>query len=286
MTISVIILTFNSEATIASTLDSAGEISDDIHVVDSYSTDKTLEIAKSFCVHVVQHEFENYGHQRNWAIDNLPLKHGWELHLDADEKLTKKLIKELTVLRNDFPDDISGYFIPRLVQFLDRPIRHGGMYPIWHLRLFRRGVGRCEDRSYDQHFFVTSGKTSKLSNPMIDDNKMELSNWVSRHNRWADAEADEVMCPTETGVVSGEISGNPIQKKRALRGSYYQSPMFFRAFLLFFYRYIIRFGFLDGKEGLVFFVLQTFWFRFLIDAKLFERKYIRQKGKDDVEAST
>ena len=276
MSISVVILSFNSEETIAATLQSACRVSDDVHIVDSFSTDKTLEIARRYGTNIVQHEFENYGVQRNWAIVTLPLKYDWQLHLDADERLSEGLVEELNNLKSSFPDNVVGYCIPRLVHFLGRPIRYGGMYPIWHMRLFRSGVGGCENRRYDQHFYV-KGPTCRLTQPMIDDHRMSLGEWVARHNRWADAEVDELLNPGTTQVITGQISGNPVEKKRALRGFYNKLPLFFRAFILFLYRYIFRLGFLDGREGLIFFVLQTFWFRFLVDAKLFERRLLKAK---------
>jgi hypothetical protein len=106
---------------------------------------------------------------------------------------------------------------------------------------------------------------------MIDDIRISLGEWTNRHNRWADAEVDELLAPTH-GVIAGDKSGDPVAEKRAQRGYYYRQPLFLRALLLFLYRYIWKRGFLDGREGLIFYVLQTFWFRFLVDAKLYERR--------------
>lgn len=276
MALSVIILTFNAEATIGATLASAALVSDDIHVVDSGSTDRTLEIVAARGARVTAHPFESYGAQRNWAIDHLPLRHGWELHLDADERLTDGLAKEIGALAaGGFAGAVEGYFIPRLVHFLGHPIRHGGMYPIYHMRLFKHGRGRCESRRYDQHF-LCDGPTARLAHPMIDDIRMPLAEWVTRHNRWAEAEADEIeasqgRATPEAGRVVPRLGGNPIERKRALRGGYNRMPPLLRAFMLFAYRYVFRLGFLDGRAGLIFFVLQTLWFRFLVDAKLYER---------------
>ena len=270
--LSVIVLTFNSEATIGATLASARRVSDDLHVVDSGSTDRTLEIAAQHGAQIAKHPFESYGAQRNWAIDNLPVRHPWELHLDADERLTEPLIAAIEALKaGGFAGPAVGYFIPRLVHFLGQPIRHGGMYPIWHMRLFRHGRGRCEARRYDQHFFV-DGPTGRIAHPMIDDIRMKLGEWVVRHNRWADAEAEELVAGGNATGVTPRLGGNPVERKRALRGTYNRLPRFRRALLLFLYRYVVRLGFLDGRAGLVFFVLQTFWFRFLVDAKLYERE--------------
>lgn len=269
MSLSVIILTFNAQATIAATLASAAEVSDDIHVVDSGSTDRTLAILAEHGIEAMSHPFDDYGKQRNWAIDNLPLKYGWQLHLDADERLTPELAGKIKALKGSFPADVDGYFIPRLMYFLGRPIRHGGMYPIWHMRLFRSGKARCEDRRYDQHFRC-EGATAQIDAPMIDDIRMTLSDWTVRHNRWSDAEVTEFLNPGGSGVIAGRFYGNPIERKRAQRAGYNRAPMFLRALGLFFYRYVLRLGFLDGMPGLIFFVLQTFWFRFLVDAKIYE----------------
>lgn len=280
MQISVVILTFNSAANLAATLDSARHVSDDIHVVDSFSEDETVTIAKAVGAKVTQHAFETYGDQRNWAMANLDLTGDWELHLDADERLSPELVSEIKTLNAGDGATIEGYFVPRLVHFMGRPLRHGGMYPIWHMRLFKRGQGRCEERLYDQHFFV-AGPTARLKHPMIDDIRQPLAEWTARHNRWADAEARQLTGggPEDTGITP-QLGGNPIEQKRRLRSLYESCPLFWRAFTLFLYRYFIRLGFLDGKEGLIFYVLQTFWFRFLIDAKIYESRQ-QQKSRPD-----
>jgi hypothetical protein len=258
MPISVVILSFNSAATLPQTLAAAKLVSDDVHVVDSFSSDETAELARAAGAEVVQHAFERYDKQRNWAIENLPLKHGWELHLDADERLTP---------------EIDGYMIPRLIHFLGAPIRHGGMYPNWHLRLFRRGVGRCEQRRYDQHFLLPQGgSTARLTEPMIDDMRMTLDEWTRRHLRWAEAQAAMAVEGGGEGEIAGRWIGSPIERKRALRRFYGRAPLLLRPFLLFAYRYLLRLGFLDGVPGLIFFALQTFWFHFFVDARIYERR--------------
>lgn len=278
MSLSVVILTFNSSKTIAATVRSAARLSDDVHVVDSFSQDDTREIARALGAHVTEHAFEDYGRQRNWAIENLPLAHPWELHLDADERLSADLEQELKALqRTGFPEDIDGYHIPRLVHFHGRPLRHGGMYPIWHMRLFRHGRGRCELRNYDQHFHV-DGTTARLSAPMIDDIRMPLGEWTERHNRWADAEVRQFLGENDDqSLVQARRDGSPIERQRANRALYDRAPLLLRPFLLFFYRYVLRLGFLDGRNGLIFYVLQSFWFRFLIDAKVYEARQSRSQ---------
>jgi glycosyltransferase involved in cell wall biosynthesis len=277
MDISVIILAYNSEAIIRDTLAAAARISDDIHVVDSFSTDRTIEICKASGVIVTQRSFINYAEQRNWAISNLPLRHSWQLHLDADEILTSDLVIEIETLNDNWPKGIDGFFIPRLIRFLGRDLRHGGYYPIYHMRLFRSGHGQVEDRLYDQHF-VLNGTSGSLTNPFIDDHRMSLNEWIQRHNRWSDFEVADLLQTFPGSTIAGNAKGNPIERARARKNTYYRAPMFLRAFMLFFYRYIIRGGFLDGVPGLIYCVLQSFWFRFLVDAKLYERKKTKSQG--------
>jgi glycosyltransferase involved in cell wall biosynthesis len=272
----VILLSFNSEDTLGATLSRASEVAEEIFVVDSFSSDGTVALAESYGARVVRHAFENYGAQRNWAIDNLPIQTAWQLHLDADEVMDAELLAAIQSLPDE--PEHSGYFVPRYVKFLGRVLRHGGMSPTWHLRLFRSGAGRCEDRKYDQHFIQLSGTTGQLAGAMVDDIAMSLSEWTARHNRWADGEVAELDAANSGNAESGRLvadsKGNPAQRKRALRQKYNKLPLFVRPFLLFGYRFFFKLGFLDGTEGFIFWVLQTFWFRFLIDAKVWEKRNI------------
>lgn len=267
----VVVLSYNSEETLGATLSRAKLVADEIFVVDSFSSDGTVALARQAGATVVEHSFENYGAQRNWAIDNLPITRPWQLHLDADEWMDDRLVASILAL----PDEpaYDGYFLPRYIRFLGRVLRHGGMNPTWHLRLFKTGVGRCEDRKYDQHFLLTSGTTGQLTGIMVDDIRMSLSEWTARHNRWADGEVAELDAAETAGRLQPDARGNPAQKKRYLRQKYNQLPLFLRPFALFLYRYFFRLGFLDGTEGFIFWVLQTFWFRFLVDAKIWEKRH-------------
>jgi glycosyltransferase involved in cell wall biosynthesis len=271
----VIVLSFNSEDTLGATLEQARLVSDEIFVVDSFSKDRTIEIARASDAEVVQHLFEHYGAQRNWAIDSLPITRAWQLHLDADEVMDPKLVQAIQSLPEE--PEHSGYFIARYVRFLGRVLRHGGMSPTWHMRLFRSGIGQCEARKYDQHFFLKSGTSGRLTGEIIDDIRMPLSEWTARHNRWADGEVAEQLAGATDGRIKPNAYGNPVERKRFLRQRYNRLPLFVRPFALFLYRYIFRLGFLDGVEGFIFWVLQTFWFRFLVDAKIWEKRRLSQE---------
>ena len=274
--LNVIVLTLNEEINLPKCLDSIAPLGSDVFVVDSGSTDQTVEIAKSSGAVVVEHPFENYGAQRNWAQANLPLKSEWALHLDADEFLTPELRSSIAQALGHAKDDVNGFLLRRRTVFMGRWIKHGGHYPSYHARLYRRDKGHCEDRLYDQHF-VVEGKVEKLPGDMIDTTP-DLSDWTLRHVKWAAKEAEEQMLAgTATGRLEGRLTGTPIEKKRWLRDRVYgKTPLLARPLLYFLYRYFLRLGFLDGREGLIFHFLQGFWYRFQVDAYIHEQRLREQ----------
>jgi glycosyltransferase involved in cell wall biosynthesis len=271
--VSVIVLAYNEEANLPDCLASLKYLDCEVLVVDSGSTDATREIARQAGAAIFEHPFETYGAQRNWAQGHLPLAADWVLHIDSDERLTPELVAEINGVLLNLPPDVDGFLFRKRTFFMGRWIRHGGHYPSYHLRLFRKDRGGCEERLYDQHY-VVSGKVRKLEHDYVDVLTSDLSVWSARHVRWAELEAREIAEGYDPeGRVKASPFGNPIARRRWLReGLYWKLPLFLRAFLYWFYRYFLRLGFLDGKEGMIFHFLQGFWFRFLIDAKLVEMK--------------
>lgn len=269
--VSVVVLAYNEEANLPDCLASLQGLDCEIFVVDSGSVDRTREIARQAGAAIFEHPFDTYGTQRNWAQHNLPLASEWVLHLDSDERLTPELVAEINDILRDPPPGVDGFLFRKRTYFLGRWIKHGGHYPSFHLRLFRKQCGGCEERLYDQHY-VVRGCIRKLRHDYIDVLTSDLSAWSTRHVRWAELEAREIAEGHESkGRVEASALGNPIERRRWLReGVYWRMPLFLRAFFYWFYRYVLRLGFLDGKEGMIFHFLQGFWFRFLIDAKLFE----------------
>ena len=292
--ISVIILTYNEEIHIERLLKNIADWASEIFIVDSYSSDKTLEIAKKYGVKIVQHKFENQAQQFNWALDNLDIKNEWILRLDADEYLTEELKKEIAeilfnIRTSDVPNingnvrtsdvqNINGFYIKRRVYFMGHWIRHGGYYPTWLLRLFRKEKARSEQREMDEHIVLLEGSAGKLKNDFVDDNKKDLEFWTDKHNKFSSREVNEILrtsdvgrrtCPTSDVQ---KLDGQAARKRWLKNNFYYRLPLFFRACLYFIYRYFIRLGFLDGKEGLIFHFLHAFWYRFLVDAKIYETK--------------
>jgi glycosyltransferase involved in cell wall biosynthesis len=281
--IAAVVLTHNEERNLPDCLASLAGWVREIFVVDSGSTDGTLAIARKAGATVLQHSFEHYGAQRNWAIDNLPITAPWTLHIDADERITPELCESITAALARQPSSsgqTDGFLISRRTMFMGRWIRHGGHYPAWHLRLIRTGAGRCEDRLYDQHFYV-SGAVQKLQGDLIDTLTPDLATFTARHLRWAALEAAEhEEAPNAIGRIRGRLAtDNAIERRRWLRDWYARLPLFVRPTAYFLYRYVVRLGFLDGRAGLVFHVLQGFWFRFLVDALILERRVRRGEGR-------
>ena len=273
--LSVIILTLNEAQNLPDCLCSVAALGCEVFVVDSGSVDGTQQIARTAGAQVVEHPFANYAAQRNWAQDHLPLAGEWVLHLDADERLTPELCVEICQLLDHANRQelaaYNGFMLSKRTIFMNRWIKHGGHYPSYHLRLFRRASGRCETRLYDQHF-VVDGKCGRLQNDYLDILCTDLDTWLRRHMRWADLEARELLLPQEsqsTSQVRADPFGNPIEQKRWLRNRlYHRAPLYWRAVFYWVYRYVFRLGFLDGKAGFIFHFLQGLWFRLLVDIKL------------------
>jgi glycosyltransferase involved in cell wall biosynthesis len=270
--LSVIILTYNEEKNIEPCIGSVYGWVDEIFVVDSFSTDKTIEIVRNYSDKVFQHPFQNYAQQSNWAQENLPLSNDWVMHLDADERISLGLRDELIRIFS-LPIEEDGFIVPRKTIFRGTWIRHGGHYPVYHLRVFKKSKGRSEERLYDQHYIV-DGKIRMLRAEIINIIEADLKSWKEMHRRWAELEAREVLSNEHGKEIIGS-SGNPIQKRRWLRyGIYYKLPLYIRVCMYFFYRYIIRLGFLDGREGLSFHFYQGFWYRWLVDSNIGRKKAV------------
>lgn len=278
--LTAIVLTFNEEKNIEECLQSLQPLNADIFILDSGSTDRTLEICRRFTSNIFDHPFTNYGAQRNWALQNLPFNTEWVINVDADHRVTEGLAQELNdILSKPVAEDINGFLVSRRTMFMNKWIKHGGHYPTYHAIIFKKGFGSCEDKLYDQHFKI-EGKTVILKNDIIDIITDSLNTFTARHNKWSDLEAQHQFFKQDEETqnnISGSLTGNPIQKRRYIKSVYEKFPLFVRPFIYYFIRYFIRLGFLDGKEGLIFHFLQGFWFRFLVDAKIYELRKQQKK---------
>ena len=277
----VLILTRDEEKNMGDCLRSVAWASE-IFVVDSQSTDRTAEIAKSLGSQVFVHPFEGYGAQRNWALENLPFSSEWVLMLDADERVPTALAAEIAeVVRNDGKGNAGFYLVPRFL-FLGRWLRYGGLYPTWLLRLFKRHHVRFEERPVNEHA-ILNGTAGQLQNPFDHCDNRPLAEWIVKHNRYSDLEAEEYLQEVVgrgfQTAIGARLWGTQAERKRWIKLRLWnQCPLLIRPFLFFFRNYFFKGGFLDGRAGFIYHVLWSFSHQFLISAKIIERQGVVKSG--------
>lgn len=264
-------------------------IADRILVIDSGSTDNTVAIAQEHGAEVLFHPFVTQAKQFNWALDQLPEDTEWIFRLDADEIVSPELALSLKHTLPRLPATVAGASIVRRMAFLRRPIHWGGVFPVRITRVLSYGRGRSEDRWMDEHILL-DGQEACLEGELLDDNLNPLGWWIDKHNAYASREVVDILnqeygfMPRETpaNLRGGQQAGI---KRWIKENIYWRLPGGFRAFAYFSYRYFIRLGFLDGKEGIAFHVLQGFWYRYLVDIKLNEVKTHIKNRDVDVETA-
>jgi len=280
MKVLAIVLTYNEALHLPRCLKSLEGVVDRVLVVDSFSNDETEEVARSHGAEFLQNPFVNQALQFNWGLTHVSGNPDWILRIDADEYLTPALAEEVRARLPGLGLDIDGVTFARRMTFQGRLIRFGGVFPVRVVRLFRFGRGECENRWMDEHIRV-EGKTLDFDGELVDDNLNSLTWWTDKHNRYASREAVEMLSArygfAAQEVGSGYSSGTQASFKRSLKQHVYvKLPGGIRALLYFFYRYVVRLGFLDGRAGFAFHVLQGFWYRYLVDAKVDEvERYMR-----------
>jgi len=268
---SIYILTYNEEIDIAACIESA-MLSDDIIVVDSYSSDRTIEIAQRYPVRIVQHEFESHGRQRTWMLKELPTKHEWVYILEADERMTPQLFNEC--LQAIESQKFLAYYVAERVIFLGSWIRRSTQYPRYQMRLFRK----------DKVWFTDYGHTER---EVCDDPagflqetyphytcSKGLSRWIDKHNRYSTDEAAETLHQLRKGSVNLRdlfFGHTEVDRRRALKDLSLRLP--FRPLLRFIYMYFLLGGILDGPSGFAWCTLQAFY-EYLILLKVWELQNI------------
>lgn len=274
--LAVVVLTYNEEKNLPHCLASVAGWVDETFVVDSGSTDHTVEIANHYGASVATHPFESHARQWNWALQNLPLRNAWILGLDADQRVTAELRHELQQLMAcpaTLDDGPAGYFIKRKNIFRGRWIKYGGYYPKYLLKLFRRHEVWVDERDLVDHHFRVHGEVAMLQHDLEESNHNEadISVWIEKHCRYAARQAQEEMSRARHNVKTGIIKalrGSPDDRVQWLKRYWRMCPLYVRPLLYFLYRYVGRLGFLDGKAGFTFHFLQAFWYRLLVDIKL------------------
>jgi glycosyltransferase involved in cell wall biosynthesis len=281
-TLAVLILTANEEKNIGKCVRSILPLTNRIFVVDSGSTDGTVALCRELGVTVAERAWTTYADQFNWGLDHCDFGTDWVMRMDADEELLPELVDALRGFLAQPEPDVSGVYIRRRVYFMGRWIRHGSYYPTWLLRVFRNGVGRCEALWMDEHIVLSRGRSIEIAADIIDKNNKDLTFWTDKHNKYASREVRDIVerrRDASDGVLESGLGQGQASRRRWLKDNVYsRMPLFVRPFLYFFYRYFVRLGFLDGREGLIFHFLQGFWYRFLVDAKLYEWR--RTHGRD------
>lgn len=284
--ISVIIPTRNEEKNLPACLASVAW-ANEVFVVDSSSADRTAEIARAAGANVVDFHYVPGGpRKKNWALDNLPLRHEWVLLLDADERITPELAQEIGRLFAPGAPSCDGYYLNRKQVFLGTWLRHGGNYPSWNLRLLRRDAGRYErlgteglasagDVEVHEHIVLT-GKAGYLAEPMLHEDDKGLAEFIDRHNRYSTWDArmrGELARHGAVDSIPARWHGGPVERKRFLKKIWIHLPM--RPLLRFLYMYVLRAGFLDGRAGWLYACFKAIQ-EFHISAKMYEEQWRAQ----------
>jgi glycosyltransferase involved in cell wall biosynthesis len=262
--VAIIILTLNEEANIGVCLKSVCGWARQVFVLDSFSTDDTVAIARRFDCQVVQHAYSVEFAQRNWALDNLPIETEWIFYLDADEWMTTELKEEIEAVIRANPSE-NGFLLRWRFIWMGRWVKRG-YYPKWLLRLVRRETARWEQREVNPHLIVT-GPTGRLENDFIHDNQKGIADWTAKHIVYAKREAEQLLKRgTQSECLNARFWGTQSQRVRWLRLNVYDRlPPLVRPMLYFFYRLILRGGFLDGWRAIIYHFLHALWCPLLID---------------------
>jgi glycosyltransferase involved in cell wall biosynthesis len=270
--LSVVILTFNEEDNIENCLKSLSNWNVEIFVLDSYSTDRTVEIAKRYTSNIFHNRYEGHAQQWDYALRNLNIPTEWIFAMDADFRMTEKLKRAIDI-ELATSCDTNGYYVRHKQIFRGKFIRFGTIYPRYWLRLFRKGTASVDSNDLvDLHFYV-QGATKRIEYDVVEDNAKErdIGFWVTKQCKFAKKQAIEELKRRQSSAsfpVKPTLLGTPDQKTLWLKKYWYQMPLYIRPFLYFFYRYIVRLGFLDGKQGFIYHFTQAFLYRLIVDIEL------------------
>lgn len=274
--LTVMILTFNEELHIARAIESVASISSRIVVIDSHSTDRTIEIARAKGAIVLQNKFVTQAQQFQWALENVAVETPWIMRLDADEVISRELASEISTRLPELPTTVVGVHLRRRHVWMGRWVRHGGRYPVVMLRIWRTGCGRVEDRMMDEHVLVSGGETITFASDFSDENLNDIGFFIEKHNRYATREAIEII-DRRIGFLARDNDPGVHRKSAMTRTRHWirdnfhaRLPFTITAPAYFVWRYVFELGFLDGRTGLIYHFLQGYWYRFLVGAKVEE----------------
>ncbi len=288
-----IVLTYNEEIHIERCLRSLEGVAHQVFVVDSFSTDKTVDLAKDLGAVLAQRPFINQADQFQWALDHYVEYCGqateWIMRLDADEHVTPALREEIRRALPAAASDVAGFIINLCVHFKGHQIRHGGHY-LRLLRLWRDGKAKIEASWMDEHMVAPSGRVLALKEEIHENNLNHITWWTDKHNRYASREAVDLLNKRycflpESREALAQLRGQAKIRRWLKDRLYTYLPLGWRAFFFYLYRMVFRLGFLDGRAGMAFHFLQGFWYRFLVDMKVWEvEHYMRDRHVGCVQA--
>jgi glycosyltransferase involved in cell wall biosynthesis len=280
--ITAIILSYNEEIHIERCIERLRLLAQRILVVDSFSTDRTVALARGLGAEVHQRRFVNQAEQFQWALDTIAIDTDWTLRIDADEYFEPALIAEVAERAALLPPEVTGIVFRRKMIFRGRWIRWGTYYPVYLLRMWRTGAARMEQRWMDEHLQLLRGTSVELlRGDFVDENLQTIGLWTDKHNRYATRHMVDFvgrkhgLVPTEPFPTDRRARIKRWMRERLFGGA----PLYLRSLLYFVYRYFVRLGFLDGRQGFVWHFLHGFWYFMLIDAKIDEAEtQIRRHG--------
>ena len=278
--ITAIILTRNEERNIRNCITSIQGLADRIVVVDSGSTDKTLEIAGELGAEIYKHEFVHYAAQFNWALDNTRIQTRWVYRIDADEIVPDDLREEIRIeCARHANDSVNGFLMKHKLFFLGKYLKHGGTYPFIKMTVFKPEFGRFDDRAMGEHVILSEGSYITLKNDCLHHDFKDLTQFIEKHNSYATREVSDYLkeCVNDGGA---GLYRKAKHSRKIRSGFYYRLPMFMRAKLYYIYRYYIRMGFLDGRQGKIYAMLQAYMYRFIVDAKIFESEILQSQKEN------
>lgn len=269
--LSVLILTYNEELHIERCIKNVLPFTKEIFLVDSFSTDRTVEIAESLGAKVYQNKWENnQAKQFNWGLQNLPIQTKWVMRLDADEYLTDELVEEVKEKLPKLENDVTGVILKREQYCFGK-----WFHLLKLLRIFEYGKGMCEQRWMDEHIQLSEGKIIEFEHKFLDHNLNTFGWWIQKHNGYSIREAIDLL-DVELNLLDKNTTevniGEEAIKKRNKKLKYAKSPLFWRSFFYFVYRYIFKLGFTKGRAGFIWHFFQGWWYRSLVDAKIYEIK--------------
>ncbi len=286
--ISVFIPTKNEIIHIERSVRSALKLSPYVFVVDSSSTDGTVEKAESLGAKVFQYEWttsSNFSEKINWALENLPIETTWVIRLDADEYFHDNTIQRLSKELEKLDPKINAVTLNRRIHYQGRWMKHSGLYPQPMVRVTRLRFAIYESRWLDEHVNVYGNTIVNLSLDFVDDSLISISQWVKKHDKYSTLEAIE-MLHQEIGlfqrIATNDSIGKYAEKVKNDKSTYSKMPPYWRAFLYFFYRHFIKLGFLDGYQGFLWNFFQGWWYRIMADVKIAEIKKACGNDKEKI----